>query len=266
MTNENTSGGSWMSRSIILNLLIILIVAGLGLWISYISIALFTKHGQKDIVPNVENMTYTDAIKKLHANGFKIEIRDSLYRDDVRPGYVIEQFPKWKSEVKPGRKIFLYINAVNPKQVLIDDGKNHAEAALKGMSERQAISRLEELGFKKEQIKLVKVLGNNDRVVKLLANGRTVRKGEKISVKSKLVLEVYDGRLSQLRDSLQNMELSREGKTYYYSTESGNEGYFDPYAIESEESYSTENENSQSTPSHNSEQENSEGSEYEFIE
>ena len=39
-----------------------------------------------------------------------------LYRDDIKPGHVIEQFPKAKSIVKPGRKIFLYINAVHPKE------------------------------------------------------------------------------------------------------------------------------------------------------
>lgn len=275
-----------MGRSIFLNILLIIIVAALGIWIAYISIALFTKHGQRDIVPNVENMSYTEAIKKLNAAGFKVDIRDSLYRDDIKPGYVIEQFPKWKSEVKPGRKIFLYLNAVHPKQVLIDDGKNHAEAALKGLTERQAISRLEELGFKPEQIKLVKVLGENDRVVKILANGRTVRKGEKISVKAKIILEVYDGRLTLLRDSLQNMELSRAGRTYYYSTEKGHEGYFDPnvgsYSSESyygssyssKSSYSSGSENSGSNSGSNNTPQSSEGEktqpaeekEYEFIE
>lgn len=280
MSNKPNTEGSWMGRSIFLNILLIIIVAALGIWIAYISIALFTKHGQRDIVPNVENMSYTEAIKKLNAAGFKVDIRDSLYRDDIKPGYVIEQFPKWKSEVKPGRKIFLYLNAVHPKQVLIDDGKNHAEAALKGLTERQAISRLEELGFKPEQIKLVKVLGENDRVVKILANGRTVRKGEKISVKAKIILEVYDGRLTLLRDSLQNMELSRAGRTYYYSTEKGHEGYFDPnagsYSSESYSgsSYSSESENSGSNSGSNNTPQSSEGEktqpaeekEYEFIE
>ena len=212
-----------IGNSLIVNILIIGVVAALGLWICYISIALFTKHGQKDIVPNVENMSYTDAIKKLHAAGFKIDIRDSLFREDVRPGFVIEQFPKAKSVVKPGRKIFLYINAVNPKQVEIDNGTNRNEDALKGVSLRQGLSRLEELGFKKVQI--VKVLGENDCIVKILSNGRTVKKGDKVPINSKIIVEVYDGRLQALRDSLQNEELSRSGNVYYYNLEKGSEGY-----------------------------------------
>lgn len=236
-TNNNSGsdkkqGSSWVSNSIILNILIICVVAALGIWICYISIALFTKHGQKDTVPNVENLTYTEAIKKLHDAGFKVDIRDSLYREDIRPGFVIEQFPKGKSVVKPGRKIFLYINALNPKQVVIDDGRNHNENALRGVSLRTGLSRLEELGFKKVQI--IKVLGDNDCIVKVLCNGRTVKKGEKIPVNAKIIVEVYDGRLSALRDSLQNEELSRSGQVYYYNLENGSEGYFDPNATEEE--------------------------------
>lgn len=245
---------SLVGNSIILNLLIIIVVAAIGLWISYISIALFTKHGQKDIVPNVENMSYTEAIKKLHAAGFKIDIRDSLYREDVKPGYVIEQFPKAKSVVKPGRKIFLYINAVNPKQVEIDGGPNHNEDALKGASLRQGISRLEELGFKNVQV--IKVLGETDRIVKVLSNGRTVKKGDKVPINSRIIIEVYDGRLRELRDSLQNEELSRSGQTYYYNLENGEEGYMSP-----EEANSP----AYPTPSENQEEQDEEP-DYEFVE
>ena len=245
---------SLVGNSIILNLVIIVVVAAIGLWISYISIALFTKHGQKDIVPNVENMSYTEAIKKLHAAGFKIDIRGSLYREDIKPGYVIEQFPKAKSVVKPGRKIFLYINAVNPKQVEIDGGPNHNEDALKGVSLRQGISRLEELGFK--NIQIIKVLGETDRIVKVLSNGRTVKKGDKVPVNSRIIIEVYDGRLRELRDSLQNEELSRSGQTYYYNLENGEEGYMSP-----EEANSP----SYPAPSENQEEQDEEP-EYEFVE
>ncbi len=245
---------SLVGNSIILNLVIIVVVAAIGLWISYISIALFTKHGQKDIVPNVENMSYTEAIKKLHTAGFKIDIRDSLYREDIKPGYVIEQFPKAKSVVKPGRKIFLYINAVNPKQVEIDGGPNHNEDALKGVSLRQGISRLEELGFK--NIQIIKVLGETDRIFKVLSNGRTVKKGDKVPVNSRIIIEVYDGRLRELRDSLQNEELSRSGQTYYYNLENGEEGYMSP-----EEANSP----SYPAPSENQEEQDEEP-EYEFVE
>lgn len=192
---------------VLANILVIGLVAFLGIWIVYLSLQLFTKHGESDVVPKVENMSYTDAINILHAKGFRVDIRDSIYKDDVKPGFVIEQFPKSGASVKPGRKIFLYINAVHPKEVVIDDDNNPREDALKSFSFRQGMARLEELGFK--NIRVVRVLGDNDCIVKITANGRVVKKTQKVPVNAKIVVEVYDGRLGELRDSLQNEEFYR---------------------------------------------------------
>lgn len=223
---------------VLVNLAVIIVVAILGILICYFSIAVFTKHGRSDVVPGVENMSYTQAVQTLHDHGFKVDIRDSLYKDDVKPGFVIEQFPKANSVVKPGRKIFLYINAVHPKEVVIDPDNNPREDALRSFSFRQGMARLEELGFKK--IKVVHVLGDNDCIVKVTANGRTVKKTEKVPVNALIVVEVSDGRLGELRDSLQNAEYGHYSSGYYdgYSGYSGDD---DPYGSSSsdyEPSYS----------------------------
>lgn len=189
---------------ILFNVAIILAIAVIGILIVYFSIAIFTKHGQSDQVPTVENISYSEAIDKLHEAGLRYEIRDSIYREDMKPGYVIEQFPKSGSIVKPGRKVFLYINTVMPKEVVVDDDNHPRDYALKNYSVRQATAKLEELGFKK--IRIVRILGDNELVAKVLANGMAVRKTQKVPINANIVLEVYDGRLSMLRDSLQNLE------------------------------------------------------------
>ena len=84
--------------------MIIIIISLLGIYAAYLATALFTKHGRSAKVPGVENTSYTEAVELLHSKGFKVDIRDSLYRDDVKPGFVIEQFPKANSIVKPGRQ------------------------------------------------------------------------------------------------------------------------------------------------------------------
>lgn len=198
-------GSSFISRHpVIANVVIIAIIAILGIYAVYVAIALFTKHGQIRELPGVEGKTYTEAISILHDRGFKVDIRDSLYREDMKPGYVIEQFPKANSRVKPGRKIFLYINAVHPREVILDDNNNPSEFAMKGEGVRTAMAKLEELGFK--NVRVVYVLGADDRVVKVSANGKPVKKMQKVTVNSPIVLEVSDGRLGAVRDSLQNME------------------------------------------------------------
>lgn len=186
---------------VLANVIIIILVAAAGLGIAYFSFAIFTRHGESAVVPGVENMSYTQAIQILHAKGFKVDIRDSLYKDNVKPGYVIEQFPKSNSTVKPGRKIFLYINAVHPKEVIIDEDNNPREDALKSTSFRQGYARLEELGFK--NIRVVKVLGENDCISKIFADGKVVKKMQRIPVNARIVMEVFDGNLEAVRDSLQ---------------------------------------------------------------
>lgn len=204
---------------VLANVIVIALVAVLGIWIVYLSLQLFTHHGATDTVPKVENMSYTQAIKTLHDKGFRVDIRDSIYKEDMKPGFVIEQFPKAGATVKPGRKIFLYINAVHVKEVVIDEDNNPREDALKSFSFRQGMARLEELGFK--NIRVVRVLGDNDCIVKITANGKVVKKTEKVPVNAALVVEVYDGRLGELRDSLQLEEYMRYQNEY--SDEEGSE-------------------------------------------
>lgn len=226
--DSNPAGNSLAKRHpILINLFVIMAVAVIGIVIVYFSIAVFTKHGESDVVPKIENISYSEAIRILHDKGFKVDIRDSLYRDDVRPGYVIEQFPKANSVVKPGRKIFLYINAVHPKEVVVDNDNNPREDAFRGVSFRNGMARLEELGFK--NIQIVKVLGEDDCIVKILANGKVVKKMEKIPVNARLTVEVYDGRLGELRDSLQNDEYDRQHPAYSYGEDDGYEPEYPTY-------------------------------------
>lgn len=201
-------GSSFISRHpVAANIVIIAIILILGIYAVYVAIALFTKHGQSRELPGVEGKSYTEAISILHDRGFKVDIRDSLYREDIKPGFVIEQFPKAHSIVKPGRKIFLYINAVYPREVILDDNNRPNEYALKGESYRSTLAKLEELGFK--NVRVVKVLGASDRVIKVMANGRVVRKMQKVPVTASIVVEVSDGRLDALKDSLQLEEQMR---------------------------------------------------------
>lgn len=186
---------------VLTNLIIIMLVGIAGIGILYFSFAIFTRHGESSVVPGVEKMSYTQAIEILHSQGFKVDIRDSLYKEDEKPGYVIEQFPKSNSVVKPGRKIFLYINAVHPKEVVIDEDNNPREDALKSTSFRQGKARLEELGFK--NIRVIKILGENDCISKIYANGKVVKKLQKVPVNARIVMEVFDGNLDAVRDSLQ---------------------------------------------------------------
>ncbi len=66
------------------------------------------------------------------------------------------------------------------------------------------MAKLQELGFK--NIKVVKVLGDNECVAKIMANGATVKKMQKVALNTRLTMQVYDGRLAAITDSLMGEE------------------------------------------------------------
>ena len=217
---------NFKQHPVMANVAIICIVAVIGLFIVFISLNIFTRHGEWKAVPEVENMSFTNAIHILHDNGFRTDIRDSVFKEEIAPGFVVEQFPKSGSKVKPGRKIFLYINAVHPREYVIDPDNSMPGDALKGYSFRQGLAKLEELGFKK--INIVKVPGDNDRIIRLLANGKTISKMEKVPVTALITLEVYDGMLNRVSDSILDEQYLQ------YVTEVEDEDYSYPEPEEDE--------------------------------
>ncbi len=201
---------------ILVNLVIIIIVALIGIMIANISLAIFTKHGEYSVVPNVEKISYTAAMEKLHEASFKTEISDSVFRDDIEPGYVLEQTPAPNSKVKPGRTVYLIINAVNPKQVAVNN--------IEGISLRQGKALLQGLGFKEKNIKVVYRLGKYENLIQSVrVGGKKLRPGQRVPINSTIVLEVSDGKVDRLTDSLLNVEYGMEYDDSYsesYSSES----------------------------------------------
>lgn len=189
---------------VVANVLIIIAVAFIGLVIVFLSLNIFTRHGEWESVPKVENMSFTNAIQILHLQGFRTDIRDSVYNEDVKPGYVVEQFPRAGSKVKPGRKIFLYINAVHPREMVIDADRQGEGGALQGYSLRQGLAKLEELGFR--HIEIVEVPGDNDRIIRITADGKPVAKMQKVPTSAYIKVEVHDGKLNRVNDSLLDEE------------------------------------------------------------
>lgn len=189
---------------VVANVLIIIAVAIIGLVIVFLSLNIFTRHGEWESVPKVENMSFTNAIQILHLKGFRTDIRDSVYNEDVKPGYVVEQFPRAGSKVKPGRKIFLYINAVHPREMVIDADRQGEGGALQGYSLRQGLAKLEELGFR--HIEIVEVPGDNDRIIRITADGKPVAKMQKVPTSAYIKVEVHDGKLNRVNDSLLDEE------------------------------------------------------------
>jgi eukaryotic-like serine/threonine-protein kinase len=93
----------------------------------------FTSSGKHISVPDVRNMSFKEASRKLKWAG--LEARKSYnvrYLPDVGPDIVIDQMPTPKADVKPGRNVYLVLNRQEKPSYPIPDlaGRSESEAKL----------------------------------------------------------------------------------------------------------------------------------------
>lgn len=173
-----------------------LFIVGAGFILVYISLLLidvFTEHGKYKIVPDVKNMLLRDAITKIENDGFRWEISDSVYNDNIKPGEVVEQTPKGNSRVKSNRIIYIGINAMQPRTVAFPN--------IQDISVRQGQAILEGLGFKNIKIETVSS-PYKGLIIYAKINGLQLSAGKKLPVSSTITLVIGDGMEPSLVDSL----------------------------------------------------------------
>ncbi len=192
------------------NLLLILVIAVclFGLTIKFLDV--WTKHGKTAVMPNVIGLDFFNARDILEAQDFEIAI-DSIYDLKAKHGQVLDQSPKEKEIVKYGRMVYLKINSFYPEMKVVDDNLLH-------ISSIQSMKMLQAMGFTK--IKIYTIPGDNDdEVIDIKYNGRSLKNGEKTPVTADVVMIVtksnnavvdsisMDDANSQIlyRDSLENM-------------------------------------------------------------
>lgn len=171
-----------IKTSIIANIVLMIIISCvIVVSISYM-LGFYTKHNEEITIPNIKGLKIDKAIKKLSEKELDYEIVDSVYRNDLEHGIVIETLPKEGMNVKEGRKIYLTINSFSNMQGTIPRIEN--------MSSRQAIAQLNAVKFYNITIK--EVDGDFDNLCLRIEsqNGDIIPSGKKMSVDTPLVLVV----------------------------------------------------------------------------
>ncbi len=209
---------AFFSKKVGLNFLAIILVL-IGLVIAtYISLGYYTNHGEKVDVPNVKKKTFKAAKHDLAELGLEIEVTDTLYLKNLPADIVLEQMPAPGKTVKPGRVIYVVINAGHSPIRAVPEIVDNSSA-------REAKAKLNALGFNRVEIQYVP--GEKDWVYGLKCDGKEVANGEQLSVDSRLILIVGDGE-RDLNDSIisvpSNFVLDRGWETAGYSGYSGGGG------------------------------------------
>lgn len=164
-----------------------LIAAGLLLG-GWIWLGAYTRHDVSVRVPDLAGMDEEEARALLEERDLHGEVIDSVYNDEARKGTVLFQDPASGAGVKPGRKIYLTMNARQPKMLDMP--------ALVSLSKRQAISTLDIIGLKVKELRY-KPDPCLDCVIEQLYKGRPIAPETKIRRGEALTLVLGSGESSE---------------------------------------------------------------------
>ena len=148
-----------------------IVVSIVLVWFLLISLGWMTDHGQAVSVPAIKGLPISKARTLAEDRGLQIEIMDSTFLLNTKPGTILEQDPKPKTPVKPGRKIYVSIQVFSPPQIKMPN--------VKSASLRQAMAILKTNGLNLGKV-IYKPDYASNAVLYAELNGKEMDEGAKI--------------------------------------------------------------------------------------
>lgn len=173
------------------NLLVALVLLILIVFLFFNSLDWITHHDENIKVPSVIGSNINDATKALEAQGFEVEVQDSVYIDSLAKASVIRQSPDVDAVVKKNRTIYLTINRAVAPLVDMPD--------LRGFSFQSAEMYLKSVGLKLGDTSYRPDIARNS-VLEQRFNNQTLLPGTKIHMGSAVNLVLGDGIGNALMD------------------------------------------------------------------
>ena len=174
-TKSNKQSAGFISTfyrrfKIISNMIIIALFCLILVLVLNIGLKVGTRHNDTIVVPNFVGMSIDDARLVANDNDLNIVVRDSIFDVDLPGGTVVDQLPGTSDvrdvTVKPGRKIYVTINAYSRRQV---DVPYVAKQTL-----RQALNQLERSGLTVDNLVYEADMTSTDYVEKQVVRGKEV--------------------------------------------------------------------------------------------
>jgi beta-lactam-binding protein with PASTA domain len=118
-----------------------LLLVGFGVYLVVDAIVMptYTRHDVSIRVPRVESQPFEEAKSLMQERNLQVQRQVGRYNPNVDRGIVVDQTPLPDAKVKPGRRVYLTVNAGELPTVKLPD--------LTGMSVREAKNRLASIGL-----------------------------------------------------------------------------------------------------------------------
>lgn len=152
--------------------------------IAFLSLNIYTNHGEFVEVPSLKNKNINEAIPILEYMELNYEIIDSVYMSDKPAGTIVEQIPSVKEKIKKHRKIYLTINSYSKPLVTLPD--------VRDLSYRNARATIEAIGLKIARVEYVP-WEYKDLVKDVKKGGVVLEPGARIPRESSVILVVGRG-------------------------------------------------------------------------
>ena len=166
-----------------INLLIILLLCGVLLWITFRLLDRYTRHDKVYTMPDFVGQDFRQ-VKHDYSREFNFILIDSVYPKGQQPGSIYQQDPLPGSKIKKGRNVYAIIVAFTPEKTVMPN--------LKGISLREAIGRLESSGLDVDYLDYVSYSYKNN-VIDQYYQGQPIEEGTELVKGSKIVLRVGIG-------------------------------------------------------------------------
>ena len=127
-------------------MVVLLILTSVGL-------SLITRHGKTVTTPDFTNLSVKQAEEVAREGHVKVKVTDSVFVRRLPGGVVYRQQPKAGSTVKKGRSVFLTINSIVPRKVVMPN--------LFGYSVTEARAELQNRGLNLGKLTYVKDIATN---------------------------------------------------------------------------------------------------------
>ena len=134
-----------------------------------VGLGLITRHGKTVPTPDFTNLTVAQAQELASQSHVHVKVVDSVFVRRLSGGVVYRQQPKAGATVKKGRSIFLTINSVVPRKVVMPN--------LYGYSVTEARSELQNRGLNLGRLNYVKDIATNN-VLAQSCEGKEVKAGD----------------------------------------------------------------------------------------
>lgn len=158
----------------------VLFVAALAI-VATVALNIITRHGKTVQTPDFTNLTVPQAEIVAQNCHVSVKVVDSVFVRRLAGGVVYRQLPKAGSTVKKGRSIFLTINSVVPRKVVMPN--------LVGYSITEARSELQNRGLQMGRLNYVRDIATNT-VLEQYVDGAVRKPGDLVVSGSSVDLKV----------------------------------------------------------------------------